>query len=161
MVLRTAVLGAKGAMAMQQGPVRINDELSVAGQIATEDIAALAKAGFATIINNRPDDEEPGQLPMATAKAEAERLGLDYRYQPMTTATVTKADVVAFQNALLRAPKPILAHCRSGTRCYLLWGLSRALLEDDSPLQIVAQAARQGFDLRVLPALVDKLRGEK
>jgi uncharacterized protein (TIGR01244 family) len=145
---------------MQQGPVRINDELSVAGQIAKEDIAALAKEGFATIINNRPDDEEPGQLTMTAAKAEAERLGLQYLYQPVTTATITKADVTAFQNAMLRAPKPILAHCRSGTRCYLLWGLSRALFEDESPLQIAAHAARQGFDLRILPALVDKLRGE-
>jgi sulfide:quinone oxidoreductase len=62
---------------------------------------------------------------------------------------------------LLRAPKPILAHCRSGTRCYLLWGLSRALFDRESPLKIVAQAAIKGYDLRVLPGLVEKLEAEK
>jgi len=143
-----------------QGPVRIDDDLSVAGQITRQEIADLAQQGFATIINNRPDDEEPGQLPAADAKAEAERLGLDYRYQPVTTSTLTKADVLAFHHALSRAPKPVLAHCRSGTRCYLLWGLSKALFEHESPLQIAARAAQQGYDLRVLPALVEKLRSE-
>jgi sulfide:quinone oxidoreductase len=145
---------------MQQ-PTRINEYLSVAGQISKDDIAALAKEGFATIINNRPDDEEPGQLSAAEAKAEAEKCGLDYHYQPIVTGAITRAQVAEFQKMLLRAPKPILAHCRSGTRCYLLWGLSRALFDRESPLKIVAQAAIKGYDLRVLPGLVEKLEAEK
>lgn len=145
---------------MQQ-PTRINEYLSVAGQIGKDDIAALAKEGFATIINNRPDDEEPGQLSAAEAKAEAEKRGLDYHYQPIVTGGITRAQVAEFQKMLLRAPKPILAHCRSGTRCYLLWGLSRALFDRESPLKIVAQAAIKGYDLRVLPGLVEKLEAEK
>jgi len=52
-----------------QGPVRINDELSVAGQISLDEIEALAKQGFETILNNRPDHEEPGQLTAASAQA--------------------------------------------------------------------------------------------
>lgn len=142
-------------------PVRINDQLSVAGQISLDEIGALAKQGFATIVNNRPDQEEPGQLGQAEAKAEAERLGLQYLYQPVTTSSISKADVVAFHNALLRSPQPVLAHCRSGTRCYLLWGLTKTLFDHESPLKIVAQAAQQGFDLRVLPALTEKLQAEK
>jgi uncharacterized protein (TIGR01244 family) len=144
-----------------QGPVRINDELSVAGQITQDEIGALAKQGFGTIINNRPDNEEPGQLAMSAAKGEAERLGMQYLYQPVTTSSITKADVVAFHNAVQRAKKPILAHCRSGTRCYLLWGLTKTMFDNESPLAIVAEAAQRGFDLRVLPALTEKLQGEK
>ena len=144
-----------------QGPAKINDQLSVAGQITKDEIAVLANQGFATIINNRPDNEEPGQLGQEAAKAEAEARGLRYFYQPVTTPTITKAAVVAFQNALLRAPKPILAYCRSGTRCYLMWGLTRTVLGRESPLQIVAQAAHQGFDIRALPALTEKLQAEK
>jgi len=79
----------------------------------------------------------------------------------VTTSSIKKADVVAFHNAIGRAKTPILAHCRSGTRCYLLWGLSQAMFENASPLQIAAKAAQQGFDLRVLPALVEKLQAEK
>jgi sulfide:quinone oxidoreductase len=143
-----------------QGPVRINDQLSVAGQIAPEEVAALADQGFATIINNRPDQEEPGQPAAAAVKAEAERRGLNYVYQPVTTSAISKADVGAFQNALLRAAAPVLAHCRSGTRCYLLWGLTKVLFDHESPLAIVAEAAHKGYDLRVLPALAEKLQNE-
>ncbi len=144
-----------------QKPTRINDDLSVAGQISKDDITALAKEGFATIINNRPDNEEPGQLGAADAKQEAERQGLEYHYQPIVTGAITRAQVAAFQKTLLRAPKPVLAHCRSGTRCYLLWGLGRALFDGESPLKLVAQAAIKGYDLRVLPSLVEKLEAEK
>jgi uncharacterized protein (TIGR01244 family) len=144
-----------------QGPVRINDQLSVAGQIARDEVAALRLQGFETIVNNRPDGEEPGQPAAAEVQAEAERQGMRYLYQPVTTSTISKADVTAFQNALLRSPTPILAHCRSGTRCYLLWGLSKVLFDHESPLAIVAEAAHKGFDLRVLPALAEKLQSEK
>jgi sulfide:quinone oxidoreductase len=144
-----------------QGPVRINDQLSVAGQIAPEDIAALKSQGFETIINNRPDNEEPGQFTAAAAQAEAEKQGLRYLYQPVTTSNITKADVTAFHHALSRSTQPILAHCRSGTRCYLLWGLSQVMFDNEAPLAIVAEAARKGYDLRSLPALAEKLQAEK
>jgi sulfide:quinone oxidoreductase len=143
-----------------QGPVRINDQLSVAGQISPEEIAAIAEQGFATIINNRPDGEEPGQPGAAANQAEAEKRGLRYVYQPVTTSAISKADVTAFHHALSRAATPVLAHCRSGTRCYLLWGLSRVLFEHESPLAIVAEATRKGYDLRSLPALAEKLQAE-
>lgn len=145
---------------MQQ-PTEINDFLSVAGQISKEDIADLAKAGFATIVNNRPDNEETGQLASADAEAEAKKQGLDYRYLPVTTGAITRAQVMDFHKAMLRSPKPILAHCRSGTRCFLLWSASRALFDRESPLKLVAEAAIKGYDLRVLPSLVEKLEAEK
>lgn len=144
-----------------QGPVRINDQLSVAGQITADDVAALHRQGFVTIINNRPDNEEPGQPPAAGVKAETERQGMQYLYQPVTTSAIKKADVTAFHNAVARAGKPILAHCRSGTRCYLLWGLGQVMFENASPLAIVAEAQRNGYDLRSLPALAERMQAEK
>ena len=38
-------------------PTKINDQLSVAAQISLDDLAALKKAGYTTILNNRPDNE--------------------------------------------------------------------------------------------------------
>jgi len=140
---------------------RITDFLSVAGQISKDDIADLAKSGVATIVNNRPDNEEPGQLTAADAEAEAKKHGLDYRYLPITTGTITRAQVAEFEKLLLRSPKPVLAHCRSGTRCYLMWAAARALFDRESPLKLVAQAAIKGYDLRVLPSLVEKLEAER
>ncbi len=145
---------------MQQ-PTEITPSLSVAGQISKADIAELAKAGFAAIINNRPDREEPGQLTAAEAEAEAKKQGLAYHYQPIVTGDISRANVAEFQKLLLRSPGPILAHCRSGTRCYLIWAASRALFDGESPLKLVAEAASRGYDLRVLPAMVEKLEAER
>ena len=140
---------------------QITPSLSVAGQISKSDIAEIAKSGFATIINQRPDNEEPGQLAAAEAEAEAKKQGLDYRYQPIVTGAITRAQVAEFQKLLLRSSTPVLAHCRSGTRCYLMWAASRALFDGESPLKLVAEAAVKGYDLRVLPSLVEKLEAEK
>jgi len=140
---------------------QVTDFLSVAGQISKDDIAQLAKSGVATIINNRPDNEEPGQLTAAAAEAEAKKHGIDYRYLPVTTNSITRSQVAEFEKLLLRSPTPILAHCRSGTRCYLMWAASRALFNRESPLKLVAQAAIKGYDLRVLPSLVEKLEAER
>jgi|SRR5579862_2421459 len=142
-------------------PTKINDFLSVAGQISLADIGAFAKDGYVTIINNRPDNEEPGQLDHNAAEAEAKKQGLDYRYQPIVSSAISYRDVNEFQNLLLREGKPILAHCRSGTRCYLMYGLTRVLFEGDSPLKIVAEAAAKGYDIRALPMLAEKLQAEK
>ncbi|HUK60926.1 MAG TPA: TIGR01244 family sulfur transferase [Stellaceae bacterium] len=142
-------------------PTPITDSLSVAGQITREDIAALAKEGYGTIINNRPDGEEPGQLGHEEAAAEAAKHGMEYHYIPVLTNTISVRDVVAHQKAVLRGGHKVLAHCRSGTRSYLLWAASRALYDRESALKLVAEGATKGFDLRVLPSLVEKLEAEK
>ena len=142
-------------------PTKINDNLSVAGQISLADIPALAKAGFATILNNRPDDEEPGQLNHETAAAEARKAGLSYQYQPIVSSAIALKDVVEFQKLLQHQQKPILAHCRSGTRCYLMYALTRTLFENESPLKLVAEAAAKGYDIRALPMLTERLEAQK
>ncbi|HKT17272.1 MAG TPA: TIGR01244 family sulfur transferase [Stellaceae bacterium] len=142
-------------------PTKINDNLSVAGQISLTDIPAFAKAGFATILNNRPDDEEPGQLNHETAAAEARKAGLSYQYQPIVSSAIALKDVVEFQKLLQHQQKPILAHCRSGTRCYLMYGLTRVLFEGESPLKLVAEAAAKGYDIRALPMLAERLEAQK
>ncbi len=140
---------------------KINDSLSVAAQISLGDIAAFAKDGYATILNNRPDDEEPGQLSHATAEAEAKKQGLAYRYQPIVSSAISLRDVVEFQKLLQHEGKPILAHCRSGTRCYLMYALTKTLFEGESPLKLVAEAAAKGYDIRALPVLAERLEAEK
>jgi sulfide:quinone oxidoreductase len=138
----------------------INDRLSVAGQIDLADIDALAGAGYATIVNNRPDREEPGQLDHETAAAAAARHKLGYHYQPVTMGTIGRQEVKAFYDAVKAGPHRVLAHCRSGTRCYLLWTASQVLFENQSAPALVAEAAGKGYDLRALPALVEKIRAE-
>ncbi|MGH7114459.1 MAG: TIGR01244 family sulfur transferase [Stellaceae bacterium] len=131
--------------------------LSVAGRLDRADIEALAQAGVRTIVNNRPDGEDPGQLPAAEARRLAEAHGLAYHHIPITAASLTRGDVEAFAATLREADAPVVAHCRSGTRSTLLWALAR-LREGADPLSLVAEAARHGIDIAGLPAVAARLR---
>lgn len=133
--------------------------VAVAPQVTEAEIGEIARLGYGTLINNRPDGEEPGQLTAAEAKAVAARHGLAYVHIPVTAPSITAADVAAYAGALEGSAKPVVAHCRSGTRSYLLWGLVQVLRKGADPAAIVAAAAAKGFDLSALPALAARLRG--
>src|SRR5213078_4704218 len=120
--------------------------LSAAGALGPSDIDALAASGVRTIVNNRPDNEDPGQLPTAEARRLAEAHGIAYHHVPFTAATLTRADIDAFAATLRSAPQPVVVHCRSGTRSTLIWALTR-LREGADPSVLVAEAARHGIDI--------------
>lgn len=123
----------------------ITEDLAVAPQIALEDLAALKAAGFAAIVNNRPDGESPDQPSSAQIEAEATRLGLAYRHVPVVSGGMTMDDVAAFGAALEELPKPALAYCRSGTRSCTVWALSQ---KGQAPTdEIMGRAASAGYDL--------------
>ncbi|MBV9858791.1 MAG: TIGR01244 family phosphatase [Alphaproteobacteria bacterium] len=130
--------------------------LSVTGALDSSDIAALARSGVRAIINNRPDGEEPGQLPAAEARGLAEAQGVAYHHIPITAATLSAADVDAFAAALDGSERPVVAHCRSGTRSTLLWALTRLRAGAD-PAALVAEAAGHGIDIAALPSIAARL----
>ncbi len=131
--------------------------VSVAGRLDRADIDALAATGVRTIINNRPDGEDPGQLAAASARRIAEAHGIAYHHIPITAATLSRADVDAFAAVLRDGPEPVVAHCRSGTRSALLWALTR-MREGADPLSLISAAAQHGIDIAALPAIVARLR---
>src|SRR5712671_5425477 len=130
--------------------------LSAAGKLDRNDIEALAAAGVRTIVNNRPDDEDPGQLPAAEARRLAEAHGIAYHHIPVTAASLSREDVDAFAAVLAKAEQPIVVHCRSGTRSTLLWALAR-MRDGADPAALVAEAARHGIDIAALPAIAARL----
>jgi sulfide:quinone oxidoreductase len=134
----------------------VDQDFAVSAQVSADDIAEMARNGVRTLINNRPDDEEQGQLSSAAAKAEAAKHGMTYLHIPVQTPTITAADVEGMARALQSAPRPIMAYCRSGTRCYLLWAATQALGGKD-PAQLVMRAAGDGYDIRSLPDLLRRI----
>jgi sulfide:quinone oxidoreductase len=131
--------------------------LSAAGALSRADIEELAASGVKTIINNRPDGEDPGQLPAGEARRLAAAHGIAYHHIPFVGATLSAADIDAFEEALKGAAGPVVAHCRSGTRSTMIWALTR-LREGADPAALVALGARNGVDIAALPALAAKLR---
>ena len=131
--------------------------ICAAGALDRAAIEALADQGVRTIINNRPDGEDFGQLSAAEAARIAAAHGIAYHHIPITMASLSPADVEAFAAAMAGAEQPIVAHCRSGTRSALLWALAR-LREGDDPAVLIAAAARGGIDIAALPAIAARLR---
>jgi uncharacterized protein (TIGR01244 family) len=129
---------------------RLDPQTLVAGQIAPTDVAEAAAAGIKTIINNRPDGEEPGQPTSAEIETAARTAGLDYRHIPVAGG-FSQAEVEAMADALEQGPA--LAFCRSGTRSTYLWALARARQGEDGET-IVRAGAEAGYDLGpILPYL--------
>lgn len=139
-------------------PRRVDDSISVAPQIAAEDMAFLAEQGFTYVINNRPDEEEIGQPEGEAIRAAAEAAGLGYAAIPVTHAGFSSAQVEAMAAALAEAKGPVLAYCRSGTRSCNLWALAEAARGGD-PAEITAKAAQAGYDISGIRPLLDQLSG--
>ncbi|MBV1703501.1 MAG: TIGR01244 family phosphatase, partial [Hyphomicrobiales bacterium] len=50
----------------------LSSDVAVSPQVAVHEIAEVAKAGFRSVVNNRPDGEEAGQPLEADIRAAAE-----------------------------------------------------------------------------------------
>lgn len=134
---------------------RITDSFSVSPQIAPEDMIALRERGFTMVINNRPDDEEPGQPTSEQIEAAARAAGLAYRAIPVAGG-FSKAQVAAMAEAIGGADGQVFAFCRSGTRSTLLWSLAQASRGGD-PEAIASAAASAGYDIAPVRAAVERL----
>lgn len=108
----------------------IDRMLSVTSQMERKDVLQAASQGFKSIICNRPDREADKQPDHAELKAEAERLGLQFVYQPVSPSDLSDEDALAFGANLQRLPGPVLAYCRTGNRCSKLWDRLRSLQHD-------------------------------
>ncbi len=126
----------------------LDASLSASPQLTPNDVAAAAAHGFRTIIDLRPDDEEPGQPAAATIEAAARRHGLAFVHIPVVSGQVGDMQVDAMTRALWEQPGPALGYCRSGTRVATLWALGHAGKVDADTLVTTARDA--GYDLENL-----------
>lgn len=133
---------------------RINDHVSVSGQITPEDVATLKSLGFVAIVNNRPDNESPDQPAGAEIEAAAKAAGLAYHAIPLGREGVNP-DLVERTKAVIEGSDgPVFCFCRSGTRSTTLWALSQAGQTDAN--QIISQAAEAGYDMSHLAGILSR-----
>ena len=133
----------------------LDPSISVFGQIEPQDIADAKAQGFTTIVNNRPDEEQPGQTSSAEIEAAAREAGLTYVAIPVDHSGFAEWQVEAMAEALQAATGPVLAFCRSGTRSTFLWALARNSLGDDGET-LIAKAAAAGYDIASIRPVLTK-----
>lgn len=117
---------------------RLNADISVADQISVADVELIAREGFRSIVCNRPDGEAPDQPDYASIEAAAKDAGLEIRWQPVISGQMSDDDGREFGRIFDDMPKPVLAYCRTGTRCTALWSLSQA---GQQPVEEILKAA--------------------
>jgi len=100
---------------------RITPNFATCPQLTPDDVAAAKAAGFTTIINDRPDDEEAGQPPSRLIAAAARAHGLAYFHIPVVPGEISEDAVAAFATALKKADGPVIGFCRSGKRAAALF----------------------------------------
>ncbi|WP_306151549.1 TIGR01244 family sulfur transferase [Roseovarius sp. MMSF_3281] len=124
---------------------KLSDDFSVSPQIDVSEVEAVVQAGFKSILCNRPDGEEYGQPHYDDVAKAAEAAGLEVRSVPIVSGMVTPQAAQDFAQALEEMPKPILAYCRTGTRCTMLWSLVKY---DDLGADEILNATRAaGYDM--------------
>jgi len=123
----------------------ISSSLSVCPQITAQDVQKIADLGFRSIVCNRPDGEGADQPVFDEIEVAAKKLGLETRYLPVISGKVSDEDADAFGKAMNEIPRPVLAYCRTGTRCATLWSLSQA--DTMTVADILAATKAAGYDM--------------
>ena len=132
----------------------VTPEFAIGPQPAAEDFASVREAGYAAILNVRPDDEAGEYLVSANARLLAEDQGLNYAHSPSDNHALFETDIIdQFERALTELPKPIFAHCKSGTRAAILWALVASRQREVK--DVIADLRKAGQEIEFLE---DELR---
>lgn len=103
----------------------LNAQVSVAGQMTTDKFQQLIKAGFKSVIINRPDQEQGNTVSVAQLRQIAEQSQVSVIYQPILSGKISQTDVTEFAKYYNELPKPILMVCRSGSRSSILFNQAK------------------------------------
>jgi uncharacterized protein (TIGR01244 family) len=101
---------------------KVTGDLSVGPQPLPQQIATLKANGFASVINNRPDNEGGSSQPTsAEIEAAARAAGLEYRHLPVPPQNQSDADARRMVELMQSLPAPVFAYCRTGNRAEALY----------------------------------------
>ncbi|PHS29544.1 MAG: TIGR01244 family phosphatase [Robiginitomaculum sp.] len=143
---------------------RITDGFATAPQLMIADMQAAKQAGFALILNARPDGEEDEdeQPPSLHLKEAAQTAGLAYAYVPILNgAAFSHNALIAAGEAMADNGGPVLGFCLTGMRSLRLWALASALYGREEPDRLILAAAVAGLSLDAFAEHLQRLsRGQ-
>jgi uncharacterized protein (TIGR01244 family) len=129
---------------------KLDETLSVCGQVSENEVIMAAGLKYKTLVNNRPDGEAVGQPSSDEVKNWALKHGLAYHYLPVHPNEMQFDTVAEFGEIYQFSENPILAFCTTGMRSSVLWSYMMAVISDGDIDEILAQPASCGFDLSTL-----------
>ncbi|MEM0899797.1 MAG: TIGR01244 family sulfur transferase [Pseudomonadota bacterium] len=108
-------------------PRDIDDGVTVAGQISSDQVAEIAAAGYKTVVCNRPDHEGEAQPTAEEIGTAVEAAGMRFVYQPVVSGGMTIENVQELAANLSAVEKPIFFYCRSGARSTQLYQTAKEI----------------------------------
>lgn len=115
----------------------VNDRLATSGQPNEVQLAAIAAAGYETVINLALHDDPRYALPDEAGTVAA--LGMAYVHIPVPFRTPTREHLLAFFNAMdAHAQRKVWVHCAANYRVSAFLGLYRAMRQGQPPAQAFA-----------------------
>nr|RNJ69444.1 MAG: phosphatase [Leptolyngbya sp. IPPAS B-1204] len=91
----------------------IDDEVSVAGELSSEQLQQAAQQGFKSVINLRM----PKEKGFLTDEPQiVESLGMQYAHIPVNPSSLSGELVAQVSEHIDQLPKPVLMHCSLGLR---------------------------------------------
>lgn len=136
-------------------PRVLTDQYHVSPQIDPEDAEAIKAAGYALVIDNRPDAEVPPSHQASAMRQAIEAQGLRFEALPITHQTMTAEYILRQAELIAGAEGPVLAYCASGTRCSVIWALGQA--ETLGADTVIETAAKAGYNLAGLRPTLETL----
>lgn len=126
----------------------VTDQFAVAPQISPDNIEEIKSLGYKVVINNRPDEETPGQPGTDDIRSLCENAGLQYYHLPIQSGTLPVEAIDQTRDLLNKIEGPVFAYCRSGTRSITLWALSQIGHQPSD--QVISAVEKAGYDLPFL-----------
>lgn len=121
---------------------KINNELTIAGQISSEELKKLADEGYKSVLNLRSPDEIGFQ---SSEQFYTQLLGLHYANLPIRITEINPSITTQVFKTISELPKPTLIHCDSSVRAIAMVLMYLATRQGMSLEQAFKQAENLGL----------------
>ena len=129
---------------------KINDELTIAGQVTPEQLQQAAQEGYKSVLNLRSPHEK-GFLPEEPQLAAS--AGLEYINIPLKVDEINDELTTEILQQIDELPKPALIHCGSAMRAGAMAFMNLATRQGMTPEQAFEKAHETGFDCSSHPQM--------
>lgn len=128
------------------GRIRVDDELSIGGQLSPEDIDSLRNQGFRAIVDLRDPSEADMMLWTDEEAEKAERVGVTHVHFPVPIGELPPERIACFLEAFTTLPKPCFVHGHNGRRAMSLALIVRAVEKGWSGEEAILEAHARGVE---------------
>jgi len=127
----------------------VSDQISVTGQVSSQQIEQLSQQGFQSVMNLRSYQEEGAD---EQDRQRIESGGLSYVNLPIKPAELTQETVDRAIQEISTLPKPLLIYCGSAMRATFMALVYLAGEQDLTLDEIRAKGRSLGFEFEDKPA---------